>query len=186
MRSRPAMSMFSRSTDSRSSSTRQIRFKSSVSRKSPRSCGKITNWSEFGGADRMIKVLRRDDKSGTFDTFKSLVLAPSQAEVSPHVRAFSRAKRSPRKWRAQRRRYRLRRHALCQQERRGGHRFELRHYWQGVEILGQDRGLSARAPSLSLHHRPRPPIPSPGTFCAMRSPMPAHRPSTKRSSSTNP
>ena len=42
----------------------------------------------MGGADRMIKVLRRDDKSGTFDTFKSLVLAPSQMEIAPHLRAF--------------------------------------------------------------------------------------------------
>ncbi len=50
--------------------------------------GKITNWSELGGADHMIKVLRRDDKSGTFDTFKSLVLAPSQMEIAPHLRAF--------------------------------------------------------------------------------------------------
>lgn len=50
--------------------------------------GQIVNWSEVGGADRQIAVLRRDDKSGTFDTFKSLVLAPSKLEVSREARAY--------------------------------------------------------------------------------------------------
>ncbi len=34
----------------------------------------ITNWSELGGPDLEINVHARDNKSGTFDTFKSLVL----------------------------------------------------------------------------------------------------------------
>ncbi len=33
----------------------------------------IKNWSEVGGPDRAITVYRRDDASGTTDTFKSLV-----------------------------------------------------------------------------------------------------------------
>ena len=36
--------------------------------------GEVSNWSELGGGNRAIRVYARDDKSGTFDTFKSLVL----------------------------------------------------------------------------------------------------------------
>lgn len=36
--------------------------------------GQIRNWSELGGPDRLIKLYARDDRSGTWDTFKSLVL----------------------------------------------------------------------------------------------------------------
>jgi phosphate transport system substrate-binding protein len=36
--------------------------------------GKLRKWSDVGGADRPITVLARDDKSGTFDTFKHMVM----------------------------------------------------------------------------------------------------------------
>lgn len=36
--------------------------------------GEISNWSQLGGGDMPIRVYARDDKSGTWDTFKSLVL----------------------------------------------------------------------------------------------------------------
>ena len=36
--------------------------------------GDATSWSEVGGAGGSVKVYARDDKSGTYDTFKSLVL----------------------------------------------------------------------------------------------------------------
>ena len=36
--------------------------------------GQATSWSEFGGGDRPIHLYARDDKSGTYDTFKDLVL----------------------------------------------------------------------------------------------------------------
>ncbi|HYW73230.1 MAG TPA: protein kinase [Pyrinomonadaceae bacterium] len=36
--------------------------------------GEITNWSQVQGANAPIKVYARDDKSGTFDSFKTLVL----------------------------------------------------------------------------------------------------------------
>ncbi|WP_226609781.1 substrate-binding domain-containing protein [Marinobacter nauticus] len=36
--------------------------------------GQIRNWSELGGPDRPIRLYARDDRSGTWDTFKSLVL----------------------------------------------------------------------------------------------------------------
>lgn len=37
--------------------------------------GDITDWSKVGGSQGAIKVYARDDKSGTYDTFKTLVLA---------------------------------------------------------------------------------------------------------------
>ncbi|WP_239985542.1 substrate-binding domain-containing protein [Marinobacter salexigens] len=36
--------------------------------------GEISNWSEVGGANLPIHLYARDDRSGTWDTFKSLVL----------------------------------------------------------------------------------------------------------------
>jgi len=40
--------------------------------------GEIANWQDAGGAAGAIKVLARDDKSGTYDTFKALVLGKRQ------------------------------------------------------------------------------------------------------------
>ena len=37
--------------------------------------GKLSNWSQLGGRDGVIKLHARDDNSGTFDTFKRLVLS---------------------------------------------------------------------------------------------------------------
>lgn len=37
--------------------------------------GEITNWRELGGDDLAVEVHARDDQSGTYDTFKELVLA---------------------------------------------------------------------------------------------------------------
>ncbi len=36
--------------------------------------GKVTNWKEVGGSDQTIVVISRDTNSGTFETFKELVL----------------------------------------------------------------------------------------------------------------
>jgi phosphate transport system substrate-binding protein len=36
--------------------------------------GEVTSWKDVGGNDKTIGLYARDDKSGTFDTFKSLVL----------------------------------------------------------------------------------------------------------------
>jgi phosphate transport system substrate-binding protein len=44
--------------------------------------GAVTNWKAVGGADAPITVYARDDKSGTYDTFKSLVLKKDQALVA--------------------------------------------------------------------------------------------------------
>jgi len=50
--------------------------------------GQIKNWKELGGEDRPIRVLRRDEKSGTFDTFKNLVLAPAHQSVAGGAELF--------------------------------------------------------------------------------------------------
>jgi phosphate transport system substrate-binding protein len=50
--------------------------------------GQITKWSEVGGPNRGISVFRRDDKSGTTDTFKSLVLSLNKLSFSAGVSAF--------------------------------------------------------------------------------------------------
>ena len=44
--------------------------------------GEITNWKEIGGEDLAISLYSRDDKSGTWDTFKSLVLKPFDKKLS--------------------------------------------------------------------------------------------------------
>ncbi|AWF80377.1 hypothetical protein BTJ40_05890 [Microbulbifer sp. A4B17] len=44
--------------------------------------GKITNWSEVGGQKGRIKVLARDNQSGTWDTFKSLVLGKNRTLIA--------------------------------------------------------------------------------------------------------
>ena len=36
--------------------------------------GKVTNWKEVGGSDQRIVVISRDTNSGTYETFKELVL----------------------------------------------------------------------------------------------------------------
>ncbi len=50
--------------------------------------GAITNWSQAGGSDAPIHALRRDDKSGTFDTFNSLVLKPGNLKVAASVKPY--------------------------------------------------------------------------------------------------
>jgi phosphate transport system substrate-binding protein len=50
--------------------------------------GEIKNWSAVGGSSAPITAYRRDDKSGTYDTFNALVLAPRKlrpgADVKTH------------------------------------------------------------------------------------------------------
>jgi phosphate transport system substrate-binding protein len=53
--------------------------------------GEIANWRDVGGEDAEIHLYRRDNKSGTFDTFKSLVLTPAggtKRDMSPQAKAF--------------------------------------------------------------------------------------------------
>jgi phosphate transport system substrate-binding protein len=50
--------------------------------------GQVTNWSQLGGRDATIAVHRRDDKSGTYDTFNSLVLSPRKVKPTPQAKAY--------------------------------------------------------------------------------------------------
>jgi phosphate transport system substrate-binding protein len=50
--------------------------------------GAITNWRDVGGSDRSISLYRRDDKSGTFDTFKYLVLDPLGLKMAASAQKF--------------------------------------------------------------------------------------------------
>ncbi|HEY7772902.1 MAG TPA: substrate-binding domain-containing protein [Marinagarivorans sp.] len=49
--------------------------------------GKINNWKALGGPDRVINIYARDDKSGTFDTFDSLVLGKAFS-LSPRAKRY--------------------------------------------------------------------------------------------------
>ncbi|AQT60320.1 phosphate ABC transporter substrate-binding/OmpA family protein [Cellvibrio sp. PSBB023] len=50
--------------------------------------GETTNWSELGGADRPITLYARDENSGTWDSFKSMVLDPAKASMSLAAKRF--------------------------------------------------------------------------------------------------
>ncbi|MEM6356471.1 MAG: phosphate ABC transporter substrate-binding/OmpA family protein [Pseudomonadota bacterium] len=50
--------------------------------------GEITNWSEVGGLDLDINIYSRDPGSGTFDTFRSLVLRPSGLDLATDAEKF--------------------------------------------------------------------------------------------------
>lgn len=50
--------------------------------------GEITSWDAVGGPERPIKVHRRDDNSGTNDTFKSLVMKPFGKKYSADAEAY--------------------------------------------------------------------------------------------------
>jgi phosphate transport system substrate-binding protein len=50
--------------------------------------GEISNWEALGGTDGAIHLYARDDNSGTFDTFKELVLAANGKALSPSSKRF--------------------------------------------------------------------------------------------------
>jgi len=50
--------------------------------------GEVTNWVQLGGANVPIQLMARDDNSGTYDTFKSLVLKPNNAKLSGNALRF--------------------------------------------------------------------------------------------------
>jgi phosphate transport system substrate-binding protein len=50
--------------------------------------GEIKSWKELGGADKPIVILARDDNSGTFDTFNSLVLKKFEKSLTNKARRF--------------------------------------------------------------------------------------------------
>ncbi|WP_445768720.1 phosphate ABC transporter substrate-binding/OmpA family protein [Rheinheimera sp.] len=50
--------------------------------------GEISRWSELGGPELPIVLLARDDNSGTFDTFNSLVLKKYAKQLSAKAQRF--------------------------------------------------------------------------------------------------
>ncbi|WP_331345391.1 phosphate ABC transporter substrate-binding/OmpA family protein [Cellvibrio sp. UBA7661] len=50
--------------------------------------GDITNWSEVGGNDLPITLYARDENSGTWDSFKSMVLDSSSASLALTAKRF--------------------------------------------------------------------------------------------------
>ncbi|MEM9103065.1 MAG: phosphate ABC transporter substrate-binding/OmpA family protein [Pseudomonadota bacterium] len=50
--------------------------------------GEITNWREIGGEDTPVNVYARDENSGTWDTFKNLVLKPYGKKLSRRARRY--------------------------------------------------------------------------------------------------
>lgn len=51
--------------------------------------GEIRDWAELGRAPGPITVHARDSNSGTFDTFKSLVLKPNDVELRPDALRYA-------------------------------------------------------------------------------------------------
>ncbi|MEM9102062.1 MAG: phosphate ABC transporter substrate-binding/OmpA family protein [Pseudomonadota bacterium] len=50
--------------------------------------GEITNWRELGGQDMPVSIYARDKNSGTWDTFKNLVLKPQKRELALRARRY--------------------------------------------------------------------------------------------------
>ncbi len=50
--------------------------------------GELNNWSKLGGAPAAIKLYARDDQSGTYDTFKELVLNANGRKLDPAAQRF--------------------------------------------------------------------------------------------------
>ena len=50
--------------------------------------GEINNWSQIGGASLPIKLYARDQHSGTWDTFKNLVLKKHDKKLSQQAKRF--------------------------------------------------------------------------------------------------
>jgi phosphate transport system substrate-binding protein len=50
--------------------------------------GDVTDWSALGGNAGAVTVYARDDKSGTYDTFKALVLDPLGLKLAPAAKRF--------------------------------------------------------------------------------------------------
>ena len=50
--------------------------------------GELTNWRQVGGEDKPIILFSRDDKSGTWDTFNSMVLKPRKLKLNEKSARF--------------------------------------------------------------------------------------------------
>ncbi|HWV08432.1 MAG TPA: substrate-binding domain-containing protein, partial [Pseudomonas sp.] len=50
--------------------------------------GEVTDWSQLGGNSGRIRLYARDDNSGTYDTFKELVLSAHGKALAPSAQRF--------------------------------------------------------------------------------------------------
>lgn len=50
--------------------------------------GSINNWSQVGGRDMPISLYARDEASGTWDSFRGMVLDPAKASLAPSAIRF--------------------------------------------------------------------------------------------------
>lgn len=50
--------------------------------------GEIGDWRQLGGTPGPIRLYARDDRSGTYDTFRDLVLTPAAKRLDPAARRF--------------------------------------------------------------------------------------------------
>lgn len=50
--------------------------------------GELRSWRQLGGADAPVRLYARDDQSGTYDTFKELVLAPQGRKLDAAAQRF--------------------------------------------------------------------------------------------------
>ncbi len=50
--------------------------------------GQVSNWKELGGNDQKITLFSRDNNSGTWDTFKNLVLKPFAFELDKNATRY--------------------------------------------------------------------------------------------------
>ncbi|SIQ74002.1 substrate-binding domain-containing protein [Marinobacterium stanieri] len=50
--------------------------------------GQISNWKQLGGADVPVSIYSRDENSGTWDSFRSMVLKKHGVKLSPKARRY--------------------------------------------------------------------------------------------------
>ncbi|MEN0036976.1 MAG: phosphate ABC transporter substrate-binding/OmpA family protein [Cellvibrio sp.] len=50
--------------------------------------GEVNNWSQVGGKNLPITLYARDENSGTWDSFKSMVLDPAKTSLAPTAKRF--------------------------------------------------------------------------------------------------
>ena len=115
--------------------------------------GQITDWSQVGRAPGEIKLYARDAKSGTYDTFNTLVLTPAKLKLSEKASRLEILRRAVGQRRARSERHRLRWVRLCAQCQTDRYPQHMRHKLRTERIQCEDRGVRSRPPSLFVQLR---------------------------------
>ncbi len=110
--------------------------------------GAVKDWSEVGGTPGPITRYRRDDKSGTWDTFKATVLGDTPVAPGTTPLEFERGAVAACRHRAQR--HRLHWLGLYRQGQ-GARHHGVQAQLLALRLFSEDRGISAVAPAVSLH-----------------------------------